>query len=115
MLAPGDPNGLTKETPTVAQHLKQAGYSTVQFGKWHVGDRPENFLTANGFDEMYDMHVSLLPQSAQPKQPYFNDQTFGGLRVKNYKTLYTAKDTWLGQDQSLKVPAVYDLWWDPGE
>jgi hypothetical protein len=21
----------------------------------------------------------------------------------------------LGQDQSLKIPALYDLWWDPGE
>jgi hypothetical protein len=46
---------------------------------------------------------------------YFNDQSFGGIRVKNYKTLYTAKDTWLGQDQNLKIPALYDLWWDPGE
>ena len=55
VLAPGDPNGLTKETPTIAQYLKQAGYRSVQFGKWHVGDRPENFPTANGFDEMYDM------------------------------------------------------------
>jgi arylsulfatase A-like enzyme len=27
----------------------------VQLGKWHVGDKPENFPTANGFDEMYDM------------------------------------------------------------
>jgi arylsulfatase len=38
-----------------------------------------------------------------------------GIRAKNYKALYTAKDTWLGQEQSLKIPALYDLWWDPGE
>ena len=55
VLAPGDPNGLTKETPTIAQFLKQANYTSVQFGKWHVGDKLENFPTANGFDEMYDM------------------------------------------------------------
>lgn len=350
VLAPGDPNGLTKQTPTIAQYLKQAGYTTVQLGKWHVGDKPDNFPTANGFDEMRDMlpyyagvyayddltlhpnfpkndktfmeiwnqvdlsqwdgkagqaptavkkeftyadlatgddimrahaidwltthakddnpffmYLCFLkvhnPNNPSPrwkgKSPgggnyldslmelddntgqvvqairdlgladntlvvwttdngawidawpdagytpfrgmkgssfeggfrvpaiawwpghikggqvnmdmfshmdwwptfgklagleapphdwkdndgkpiifdgidlsdsllgtgpgkrdyfiYFNDQTFGGLRVKNYKTLYTAKDTWLGQDQSLKIPAVYDLWWDPGE
>src|SRR6476619_5199656 len=46
---------------------------------------------------------------------YFNDQSFGGVRVKNFKAFYTAKDTWLGQEQSLKIPALYDLWWDPGE
>jgi arylsulfatase len=55
VLAPGDPNGLTKETPTIAQYLKQAGYNSVQFGKWHVGDKLENFPTSNGFDEMRDM------------------------------------------------------------
>jgi arylsulfatase len=55
VLAPGDPNGLTKQTPTIAQYLKQAGYNSVQLGKWHVGDKLENFPTSNGFDEMYDM------------------------------------------------------------
>ena len=55
VLAPGDPNGLTKQTPTIAQYLKQANYTTVHLGKWHVGDKLENFPTSNGFDEMYDM------------------------------------------------------------
>ena len=55
VMAPGDPNGLTKQTPTVAESLKKGGYTTVEFGKWHLGDKPENFPTANGFDEMYDM------------------------------------------------------------
>ncbi len=55
VLAPGDPNGITKQTPTIAQYLKKAGYTSVQLGKWHLGDRPENFPTANGFDEMYYM------------------------------------------------------------
>jgi arylsulfatase len=55
VLIPGDPDGLTAETPTVAEFLRKAGYTTVQLGKWHLGDRPENFPTANGFDEMYHM------------------------------------------------------------
>ena len=55
VLAPGDPNGLTKQTPTIAQFFKEAGYRTVQLGKWHLGDHAQNFPTANGFDEMYHM------------------------------------------------------------
>lgn len=55
VLAPADPNGLTKRTPTIAQHLREAGYTTVELGKWHLGDRPDTFPTANGFDEMYCM------------------------------------------------------------
>ncbi|MBX7075252.1 MAG: arylsulfatase [Pirellulales bacterium] len=55
VMAPGDPNGLTKVTPTIAQALKAQGYTTVQLGKWHLGDQPANFPTANGFGEMYHM------------------------------------------------------------
>ena len=66
VLAPGDPNGLTKQTPTIAQFLKQAKYTSVQFGKWHVGDKVENFPTSNGFDEMYDM----LPYSVKKDFTY---------------------------------------------
>ncbi len=55
VLIPGDPDGLTRETPTVAEFLKSAGYTTVQLGKWHLGDTPESYPTAHGFDEMYHM------------------------------------------------------------
>jgi len=66
VLAPGDPNGLTKQTPTIAEYLKQAGYTSVQLGKWHVGDKLDNFPTSNGFDEM---HVSNTTSSSMaPRQ-----------------------------------------------
>ena len=55
VLVPGDPDRLTKETPTVAEFLKKSGYGTVQLGKWHLGDVPDAYPTAHGFDEMYHM------------------------------------------------------------
>ncbi len=36
--------------PTV---LKQAGYTTGMFGKWHLGDEPEYWPSKRGFDEMF--------------------------------------------------------------
>jgi len=41
--------------------------------------------------------------------------TFGGLRINNFKALYSAKDTWLGPNLNLAFPSLYNLWWDPGE
>jgi arylsulfatase A-like enzyme len=81
VLTPGDPNGLTKETPTIAQYLKQAGYNSVQFGKWHVGDKLENFPTSNGFDEMRDMlpnYAGVYAYDDLALHPNFpkNDKTF---------------------------------------
>ncbi|MCV9927953.1 arylsulfatase [Flavobacterium sp. LS1R49] len=55
VLVPGDPNGLTKETPTIAEAMKKAGYSTMFVGKWHLGDKDENYPIAHGYDEMYHM------------------------------------------------------------
>jgi len=52
VVAPGDENGLRKETPTIAEFFKKNGYSTYFSGKWHLGDKPEFYPTAHGFDEM---------------------------------------------------------------
>ncbi len=52
VVAPGDENGLKKETPTIAEFFKKNGYSTYFSGKWHLGDKPEFYPTAHGFDEM---------------------------------------------------------------
>ncbi len=46
---------------------------------------------------------------------YTRDLNFEGIRVANYKILYTAKDTWLGPELNLQYPAIYNLWWDPNE
>ena len=52
VVAPGDENALTKETPTIAEFFKKNGYSTYFSGKWHLGDKPESFPIEHGFDEM---------------------------------------------------------------
>ena len=41
VVAPGDPNYLRKETPTIAEFFQKNGYSTYFSGKWHLGDKPE--------------------------------------------------------------------------
>ncbi len=52
VVAPGDMNYLRKETPTIAEFFKKNGYSTYFSGKWHLGDKPDSYPTAHGFDEM---------------------------------------------------------------
>jgi arylsulfatase A-like enzyme len=52
VVAPGDPNALKKETPTIAEFFKKNGYSTYFSGKWHLGDKPDAYPIEHGFDEM---------------------------------------------------------------
>lgn len=35
---------------TLAEVLKQAGYTNGHFGKWHLGDKPETYPLSQGFD-----------------------------------------------------------------
>ena len=52
VVVPGDPNGLKKETPTIAEFYKKNGYSTYFSGKYHLGDKAEFYPIEHGFDEM---------------------------------------------------------------
>jgi arylsulfatase A-like enzyme len=44
---------LTLRATTLAQVLRDAGYATGIFGKWHLGDEKEYLPNARGFDEMF--------------------------------------------------------------
>ena len=45
--------GLSQDEKTIAGYLKEAGYKTGIFGKWHLGYKPEFNPTFYGFDEFY--------------------------------------------------------------
>ncbi len=44
---------MTLKATTIAQVLKNAGYTTGIFGKWHLGDEPDRWPDKRGFDEMF--------------------------------------------------------------
>src|SRR5581483_2104237 len=44
---------LSLKATTIAQVLKQAGYATGIFGKWHLGDEAEYQPNRRGFDEVF--------------------------------------------------------------
>ena len=76
VVAPGDPNFLHKETPTIAEFFKKNGYTTYFSGKWHLGDKPESYPIEHGFDEMknfaaYYAGVYTYPDTSKWFHPWF--------------------------------------------
>jgi arylsulfatase A-like enzyme len=68
---PGDPIGLSPDTPTIAELLKGLGYRTGQFGKNHLGDQDEFLPTMHGFDEFWGWlyHLNAMEYTSDPEFP----------------------------------------------
>ena len=64
--------GLRDEETTIAEMLKEQGYTTAIYGKWHLGDAPENLPLAEGFDDFYGIPYSNDMWPFHPQQESFN-------------------------------------------
>lgn len=58
VLFPGNDVGLSPSEITVAEVLKDVGYTTGIVGKWHLGDQPEFLPTKQGFDYYFGLPYS---------------------------------------------------------
>lgn len=52
---PRRPDGMDVNEKTMAQALKEQGYKTALFGKWHLGDEKHQYPTVRGFDEFWGL------------------------------------------------------------
>jgi arylsulfatase A-like enzyme len=84
VLFPSSKKGLNPKEHTIADHLKDQGYATACFGKWHLGHHPETLPQSNGFDTYLGI-------------PYSNDMNHPDNKGK-------PKGGWAGMDA---------LWGDP--
>jgi len=57
-LSPSAGVGLNPEETTIAEMLKERGYSTAIFGKWHLGHHREFLPLQHGFDEYLGLPYS---------------------------------------------------------
>jgi arylsulfatase A len=57
-LGPRSKVGLSGQEMTLADLVKQRGYATAIFGKWHLGDAPQFLPLQHGFDEYFGLPYS---------------------------------------------------------
>jgi len=70
----GTPYSLPAKEITMAEMLRDAGYATAIFGKWHLGSEPYSQPQSKGFDEFYGIPpgdtwdvFGMIPQGRQTK------------------------------------------------
>lgn len=92
--------GLNPDEETIADILKERGYATAAFGKWHLGHHPEFLPTRQGFDEFYGIPYSndMWPnhptnKNYYPELPMIADETVVELNPdqSQFTTVFTEK------------------------
>ncbi len=58
VLFPDFVGGIQDEEITIAEALRDLGYATGMFGKWHLGDQPRYLPTRHGFDYWFGIPYS---------------------------------------------------------
>lgn len=82
---PNHPNGLNPSEITIAEMLKDIGYSTAIYGKWHLGDQPGFLPTKQGFQSYFGIPYSNDMWPYHPQQgPVFD---FGPLPLYEDETI----------------------------
>jgi arylsulfatase A-like enzyme len=92
-LGPRSKVGISSQEMTLAELVKQRGYATAIFGKWHLGAAPQFLPLQHGFDEyfglpysndMWPLHpdfAKLPPNDERRKNGYPNLVMFEGNKV----------------------------------
>jgi arylsulfatase A-like enzyme len=76
-------HGLNPDEMTIAEVLKQRGYATALYGKWHLGHQAPFLPTRQGFDEYFGLPYSndMWPRHPENKGYYPDLPLFDGDRI----------------------------------
>lgn len=64
LLMPGTRGGMHTREITIAEVLKEAGYKTSMYGKWHLGELPDKQPQNQGFDEFMGILFTSNPTAS---------------------------------------------------
>lgn len=82
---PGSKTGLNPDEVTIAEIVKQKGYATAMYGKWHLGHQPKFLPINQGFDEWFGLPYSndMWPYHPDPRYNFPDLPLMEGTKVLN--------------------------------
>ena len=92
-LNPNCQMGINAEEETMAELLKDQGYATAIFGKWHLGDAQKFLPLQHGFDEYYGLPYSNDMWPFHPQYEFPDLPLIEGNEIIGYNTDQTRLTT----------------------
>ncbi|MBU2951700.1 sulfatase-like hydrolase/transferase [Tamlana agarivorans] len=105
---PEQPDWLDPNAPTTARFLQAAGYQTAHYGKWHMGEKPDNPSVYDyGYDEAAAYHASNTPGISKH---VVADSAVAFINRNKSRPFYL--DVWLHESHTAHSPSseAMDLW-----
>jgi arylsulfatase A len=96
-LGPQSQIGIDEDEWTIAEVLKQRGYATGIFGKWHLGHHPHFLPTRNGFDEYFGLPYSNDMWPKHPTAKFPDLPLMEAERIVEYNPDQRQLTTWYAQ------------------
>ncbi|MGB0369960.1 MAG: sulfatase family protein [Opitutales bacterium] len=106
---------LLKREITIAEVLKDAGYATGHFGKWHLGlpyfthDKPTP--ADHGFDYWFATANNAEPSHHNPENFYRNGEALGVMEGYACQIVTDEAIQWLDDRESKKEPFFLNIWY----
>ena len=111
---PSQNSHLLQREVTLAELLKQAGYSTAHVGKWHLGlptgDRYKPTPDMHGFDYWFATWNNAEPSHKNPRNFIRNGNPIG--RIEGYSCQIVVDEAikWLVEDRKADTPFFLNVW-----
>ena len=106
--------GLLEREVTLPEILKNHGYATAHFGKWHVGTRDRKNIKPtpgdHGFDYWFGMHSAAHPSHKNPTNFLRNGQPVGKIEGYSCQIVVDEAISWLDEERDPEAPFFLNLW-----
>ena len=99
---------------TIAEILKDRGYSTAHIGKWHLGlptkNRPKPTPSHHGFDYWFTTWNNASPSHKNPNNFIRNGKAVGPLEGYSCQLVADEAIDWLDNHRHPKAPFFLNIW-----
>jgi len=107
---------LLEREVTIAEVLKQAGYGTAHFGKWHLGltssNRKKPSPAEHGFDYWFGLANGADPSQKDPVNFIRNGKRVGPLRGYSCQIVVDDAIQWLSEQRRADQPFFLNVWFN---
>ncbi len=107
---------LLESETTIAEILKENGYATAHFGKWHLGmpvhNRENPTPADHGFDYWFGLVNGPGPSHKDPTGFLRNGQRVGTMKGYSCQIVVDEALTWLDQKRDGDEPFFLNLWFN---